>query len=199
MPPKFKFTPDEIIAAAFELVRTGGWPALTTRTLADKLGSSARPIYSFFKSMEALNREVVRLAVDLLYEYMTKERTGDPWQDHGIGYVLFAYRENHLFMCVNDEKHIRYFKQYGDVIWNTLTESLSDYPPFRDLSPEQVYHLQAMRWLLAHGLAFQASTPPPGVWDENKLSRTIQTGSIAVYEGMMKQFAAQGEQWLLIE
>ena len=191
MPPKFKFTKEQIIDSGFDIVRRSGWSGLSTRSLAEGLGSSARPIYSFFKSMKELEREIVKRAVDLLYRYMIQERTGDPWHDHGIGYVLFAQDERHLFRGCNDENHIEYFKEYGDVIWETLTASLSDYPLFKGLSREQIYTIQVTRWLYAHGLAFQVSAPPPGIWEEEKIIFMMQQGSTAVYEGLMKQLCPQ--------
>ena len=174
MPPKFKFTKEEIINSGFKIVRRSGWRGLSTRSLAEELGSSARPIYSFFKSMQELEEEIVKRAVDLLHRYMTRKRTGDPWQDHGIGYVMFAQEEKHLFRGCNDEAHIEYYKKYGDVIWATLTASLSDYPLFEGLSQELIYRLQVTRWLFAHGLAFQVSYPPPGIWDDEKIVLMMQ-------------------------
>jgi AcrR family transcriptional regulator len=184
MPPKFKFNKEEISVAAFEIVRRNGFKALSTRSLAAELGSSARPIYSFFKSMTELEEEVVRQAVDLLYKYMVRKRTGDPWIDHGIGYVMFALREKHLFRAVNDENHIVYFKKYGDLIWVTLTGSLSDYAAFKGLTEEQIYKVQVTRWLFVHGLAFQASNPPPGTWDIKTIKNVITEGSIAILDGL---------------
>ena len=188
MPPKFKFTKEEIIESAFKIVRRKGWGALTTRSLADKLGSSPRPIYSFFSSMAELEEEIVKMAVDLLYKYMIRKRTGEPWYDHGIGYVMFALKEKYLFRAVNDENHIAYFKKYGDLIWNTLTGSLTGYPPFQGLSEEQIYKIQVTRWLFAHGLAFQANNPPPGTWDNKTIITLMQEGSLAILDGLKKQF-----------
>lgn len=190
MPPKLKFTKEEITETAFNLVRQKGWSSLTTRILAEELGSSARPIYSFFRSMDELEEELVKKAVDLLYDYMIRERTGDPWHDHGIGYVLFAMDEKHLFTGCNNEKNIKHFKAYGEIIWATLTASLSEYPPFQGLSQEQICQVQATRWLLAHGLAFQVSNPPPGVWDEEKINLMMQQGSVAIVEGLRMQFVS---------
>lgn len=190
MPPKFKFTKDQIVESALNIVRKGGWEALTTRFLAEELGSSARPIYSFFRSMVELEEEISKKGVDLLYKYMIQKRTGDPWHDHGIGYVMFAQDEKCLFRGLNDEKHIKYYKEYGELIWNTLTNSLSDYQPFQGLSEEQIYQIQLTRWLLAHGLAFQVSNPPPGVWDDEKIVFTMQQGSSAILEGLKQQFAS---------
>jgi AcrR family transcriptional regulator len=188
MPPKFKFTRNEIIDAAFSIVRQKGWGGFSARALADDLGSSSRPIYSFFNAMDQLEQEIVKKGVDLLYDYMTRVRTGEPWQDHGIGYVMFAQNEKCLFRGMNDDKHIAYFKKYGDVIWQTLTASLTDYAPFQGLSKDQIYQIQVARWLFAHGLAFQVSNPPPDTWDDDKIVEMMLTGSTAIYDGMMKKF-----------
>ena len=189
MPPKFKFTKSEIIGAAFELVREKGWTVLSTRTLAEVLGTSARPIYSHFKSMDELEEEVAKRGVDLLYQYMIQARTGDPWHDHGIGYVLFAKEEKRLFRGLNDEKRIKYYKKYGEIIWDTLTKSLAEYLPFRGLSEEQIYQVQLTRWLLAHGLAFQVANHTPDVW-AGQVVLTMQQGSTAILEGLKQQFVS---------
>jgi AcrR family transcriptional regulator len=191
MPPKFKFTKEEILDAAFKIVRRKGWGALTTRSLGVELGSSSRPIYSFFSSITELEEEIVKNAVNLLYKYMIRKRTGDPWIDHGIGYVMFALKEKHLFRAVNDENHIFYFKKYGDLIWATLTDSLSNYPAFQGLSEEQIYKIQVTRWLFAHGLAFQASNPPPGTWDVNTIKTVMQEGSVAILDGLKIQIKSK--------
>ena len=187
MPPKFKFTKEEIVNTGFKIVRHKGWGALSTRSLAGELGSSSRPIYSFFSSISELEEEIVKKAVDLLYKYMIRKRTDDPWLDHGIGYVMFALKEKHLFRAVNDENHIAFFKKYGDLIWNTLTSSLSDYPGFQGLTEEQIYKVQVTRWLFAHGLAFQASNPPPGTWDIKTIRIVMQEGSLAILDGLRNQ------------
>ncbi len=188
MPPKFKFTRNQIIDTAFNLVRRNGWNSLTTRSIAQELGSSARPIYSYFDSMEKLEEEIVKRAVKLLHDYMVQKRTGDPWHDHGIGYVFFAMNEKHLFRGINDERHIGYFKKYGDIIWATLTESLANHSPFLGLTAEQIHQIQLQRWLFAHGLAFSVSNPPPETWSEEKILSVIQSGSRAIFTGLMQQF-----------
>lgn len=134
--------------------------------------------------------EVCKRGVDLLYEFMVQERTGDPWHDQGLGYVVFALEEKRLFRSLNDDKHIAWFKEYGEHIWTTLTRSLSGSPPFQGLTDAQIYHVQLSRWLMAHGLAFQVSTHPPGVWDNDRVAFIMQHGSTAILEGLKRQFAA---------
>ncbi len=192
MPPKFKFTKEEIIDSAFSLVRKNGWHRLTTRTLGEELGSSAKPIYSFFKSMDDLEKELVKKSVDLLYEHMIQKITGDPWIDHGIGYVMFAQEKSHLFRGCNNEKNIKHFKAYGEIMWNKCTNSLLDYQPFEGLTEEQIYNVQLTRWLMTHGLAFQVSNPPPDIWDNDNIVLVVQKGSIAILDGLKRQFASEG-------
>jgi AcrR family transcriptional regulator len=188
MPPKF--TKDQIVEAAFTIVRREGWRALTTRSIAEALGSSARPIYSFFNAMAEIEEQIVKLAVDLMHDYMTCKRTDDPWHDHGIGYVLFSMKEKPLFRSINDESHISCFKKYGDLIWTSLTAALSAYPPFQGLSKELIHQIQLHRWLFAHGLAFSASNPPPDTWTEQNIIAMIQQGSDAIYKGLVHQYAS---------
>ena len=52
MPPKPKFTKDEIINAAFEIVRTRGEHALTAREVGKYLKTSSSPIFTVFNDME---------------------------------------------------------------------------------------------------------------------------------------------------
>ena len=191
MPPKFKFKKMEIILTAFDIVRKDGWKGLSARSIAKNLGSSTKPIYGYFKSMAQLEEAVVKKAVDLLYDYMIQERTGDPWHDHGIGYALFGLEEKDLFLAVNDKMHIHYYREYGQIIWDTLTSSLSDYTPFQGLTEEQIFKVQFLRWLLAHGLAIQAASQPPGLFDEDNITQTMQEGSDAVITGLKLQIGSK--------
>ena len=66
MPPKCKFTRDEIIAAALDIARKDGLYAVTARSLGEKLGSSSKPIFSIFENMEEV-LEATLLAARAVY------------------------------------------------------------------------------------------------------------------------------------
>ena len=190
MPPKFKFSREEIVHTAFELVREKGWDALSTRAVANRLGTSARPIYSFFAAMADLEKAVVEKGVTLLHDYMTRRYTDDPWHDHGMGYVRFAMAEPRLFSGMTEGHRVDWFKEYGDVIWERLTLSLWDYPPFQGLSQEEIYQIQLTRWLFAHGLAFQACNPPRDVWNQELFDSMMQQSSDAILAGWKARLAS---------
>ena len=59
MPPKNKFTKEEIIAACLDLVREEGKSAVTARAVASRLKSSPKVIFGLFDSMEELNKAIV--------------------------------------------------------------------------------------------------------------------------------------------
>lgn len=54
MPPKFKFSKDEILQNALDLVREEGAAALTTRKLGKRLSTTQSPIFSAYEKVEAL-------------------------------------------------------------------------------------------------------------------------------------------------
>ena len=61
MPPKPKFTREEVVEVALKLVSEKGMESLTARELGERLGSSARPIFTAFRNMEELT-DAVRAA-----------------------------------------------------------------------------------------------------------------------------------------
>ena len=63
MPPKPKFTREQVVDAALELVSKKGIEALTARELGAQLGSSACPIFTAFKNMEELQKEIQTAAM----------------------------------------------------------------------------------------------------------------------------------------
>lgn len=98
MPRKAKFSKDEIVEAALELVRTDGVEALTARALGGALGSSARPIFTVFQNMEEVRREV-DAAAKKVYTGYVKRGLEQKSMFKGVGteYILFAMEEPKLF------------------------------------------------------------------------------------------------------
>lgn len=108
MPPKPKFTKDEIVAAALGVVSKNGIDALTAQALGNALGSSARPIFTIFNSMKEVQDEV-RIAAMKKFESFTPEHLQQmPLFKHiGMKMVLFGVQEPKLyqllFMQENDD------------------------------------------------------------------------------------------------
>ncbi len=153
MPPKQRFSQQEVIEAAFQVVRKKGWQGFSARTIANELNSSTRPIYDYFDSMEHIETEVVKKILAYFIDFLRQARTGDTWLDQALGYVLFAGEEKHLFRCINDEKHTPIQKQFARQHWVTLGEELAADERFKDLPDESRHRIRAARWIMIHGLS----------------------------------------------
>lgn len=100
MPPKFKYSREQIIDSAVNVVRKNGVSGLTARALAAELGLSAKPIFSLFQNMEEVKDEVIHSANSLYQSRIQKamkESEYTPYKASGIAYIRFAQEEKELF------------------------------------------------------------------------------------------------------
>jgi AcrR family transcriptional regulator len=148
-----KFSEDAIVDAAFSIVRDGGVGELSTRSIAERLGCSTMPVYTYFKSKKNLTEKVIERAYEMLYEYQTTERSGDPYLDMGIGYVLFARDERHLFRCMNDKPYVDILKKHNRRHYGSLIEKLSESWFVQGMSEPEVRKFFKQGWIYSHGLA----------------------------------------------
>lgn len=189
MPPRPKFSSNDIIEAAFNIVRKYGWEGLTARSIAHELNSSTQPIYSYLKSMKNLDQEVVTRAMAVMHQYVLKEdRTGDRWVDQALGYVAFAMEEKHLFRCFNDEKHAVMRWKVGETMWNSLAEDLSDYEPFRGLRDEEIESLRTARWVYVHGMATLINSTPVEMFGEGLITELLMDVSHMLCKGYKEKY-----------
>ena len=101
MPPKPKFTREEVVSAALELVSEHGMDALTSRSLGARLGSSARPIFTVFRSMEEVQQEVRRAAMARFEACAEKAMAYTPaFKQLGMQMILFAVEEPRLYQLL---------------------------------------------------------------------------------------------------
>lgn len=98
MPPKRKFSKEEITEAALNLVSARGEKSLTARELGKALGCSARPLFTAFKNMKELQKEVRALAMKRFESFETGCEADMPtFKRAGIKTVEFAKSEPKLF------------------------------------------------------------------------------------------------------
>lgn len=91
MPPKAKFTREEIIEVALSLAADKGIRALTARELGAALGVSTRPIFTAFENMEEVLSEVRKAALAKFEEYARKAQEFTPvYKELGLQMVRFA-------------------------------------------------------------------------------------------------------------
>lgn len=94
MPPKPKFTREKVVEVALTLVGERGMAALTARELGERLGSSARPIFTVFRNMEELTEAVREAAMRKYDAYVGVAEHYKPiFKAFGVRMVLFATEE----------------------------------------------------------------------------------------------------------
>ena len=101
MPPKPKFERREIVEAALDLVSRRGPEALTARNLGERLGSSARPIFTVFQGMDELRQEVRTAAMARFEAYGDRAPKDAPeFKRAGVQMLLFAQEEPKLYQLL---------------------------------------------------------------------------------------------------
>lgn len=106
MPPRAKFSREEIIQAAFELTREKGIDAVVARELGKKLGTSSSPIFTAFENMKEVQNEVLNAATKVFGEYVSDCLKYKPaFKMFGIRTIQFAMEEPKLFQLIYMQEH----------------------------------------------------------------------------------------------
>lgn len=101
MPPKPKYTKEQIIDAALEVVAKNEAEALTAKELARVLNTSTSPIFTFFDSMSEIQSEVKRAAMKRFESYVGKTNSNMPiFKRVGMQMILFAKEEPKLYQLL---------------------------------------------------------------------------------------------------
>lgn len=101
MPPKPKFTREEIVQTALDVGSRKGVEALTAKELGDALGSSARPIFTVFTSMKEVQDAVRAAAMRRFESFAEQKLPGMPlFKQVGMRMVLFGAREPKLYQLL---------------------------------------------------------------------------------------------------
>ena len=101
MPPKAKFTKEQITKAALGVVSEKGAQALTAKELGAALGTSTTPIFTVFNSMQEVQDAVMLAAMERFEEYAHKAaHLGPVFKQVGMQMILFAKEEPKLYQLI---------------------------------------------------------------------------------------------------
>lgn len=158
MPPKAKFTREEIVGAALAIVRTEGFAALTARALGEKLGSSARPVFTVFQNMEEV-AQAVTVAAKARYGAYVREglsQTEMPaFKGVGVQYIRFALAEPKLFqlLFMSEQPKETTPRNILPAIEEHYEPILASIEDFYGLNEEDAIRLYRHLWIYTHGIA----------------------------------------------
>lgn len=150
MPPKPKCTKEDIIKAAFDMIRENGIEATTARELGKRLGTSATPIFTHFKSMHEVVIEVRKLAMQEFEKYVADSLNYSPaFKQFGIQMIRFAKEEPKLFQVLYMQEHEKsqcyddMFKELGDAAVLCIEVIMKEY----NLTKKEAYQVFRQAWM----------------------------------------------------
>lgn len=96
--PKQRITKEMVVEAAFELAREKGMDHVLVKNIAEKLGCSVQPIYSYCSNMESLRDNVRKRTAAFFQEYVaTRVDKEDYFHSIGKAYLHLSKDEPNLF------------------------------------------------------------------------------------------------------
>ncbi len=155
MPPKAKFSKEQIIETAFLMVREKGLEVLTARNLAAELKTSTAPIFTAFNGIEEVGNAVIDKAKSMYNRYLESGlKDKYPFKGAGIKYIQFAKDEPELFkmlfMSGKGKVEVSHFLPSGDENSPKVQAVLQSFWNIPEEKAKRIYnHLS----VYAHGLA----------------------------------------------
>lgn len=134
MPPKAKYTREEIIEIAFQMARENGIESVVARELGKKMGTSSSPIFTAFKNMEELQLAVRDRAMQEFESFIKDALNYTPaFKYVGVKMVQFSMQEPKLFQLLYMKEHEESQKfedlvyELGDTVEVCVEVMQSDY------------------------------------------------------------------------
>ena len=161
MPPKAKFTKEDIVKVGLEILRKSDISSVTAREIGKHLKSSARPIFTLYSSMSEVIEDTEKEAKRIYSTYVQDGLKKDlAFKGVGQAYITFAMKEPKLFQLLfmkKQDKQIGVNKILPEIEENydAIVNSISDnYPASKETAVDLYRHL----WIYSHGIATLCAT-----------------------------------------
>lgn len=186
MARKVMFTKEIILNAALDITREKGFKAVTARAIGNKLGTSYRPICSFFENMADVQKAVMEKANEIHRNYLKEDMSkGEypPYKASGMAYIRFAREEKELFkLLFMRDRTGEYKTRIADE-----TEMLVDLICKQvDTTREKAKLFYLEMWAYVHGIAAMIATNFYD-WSEELISQTLTD----MYQGLKYKYENQ--------
>ncbi len=151
MPREPVFTREDLLNAALAHLREKGLHDFSARNVTRRIPASTAPLYSHFRSMEALERAALHRVRDILMEFATREYTDHPFLNIGLGIVLFAREEKMLYRTLYMERNAH--RDILEEIGGDLFRIMSAHDTYAQLPERDRRELLQKMSIVTHGLA----------------------------------------------
>ena len=186
MPPKTKFTKNDVCNAGFELLSTQGFKALSARNIAQKLNSSTAPVYASYQNMTTLVEDCLKMGIEKLISYTNIEYTDIPFRNMGLGIVMFARENSVLYKSLFLESNLP--EQYFKPLMERARELLRKDKRISGIPDEAIDELIEKIWIYTHGLAAFVCTNMLEHIDEEYIQKNISEIGALIISHVMKKY-----------
>jgi len=183
VPPVRKFSKEEIIVSACNIIKTEGKESLNARRLATSLGCSVQPIFHNFTSMEDLNKEIYNHIYNKYKEYMFKAHQSKikPYKEMGLAYIRFASDYPEFFKMI-------FMQQTSSTANNIIitddinTDIIASGQELTHLSYEEQHEFHLKVWIFTHGIACLVATNTVKFTDE-EIDKLLENTVLEMFKG----------------
>lgn len=160
--PRQRITKEMVVNAAFEIARNSGMEQVMVKNIADKIGCSVQPIYSYCKNMEGLRLDVVERVCSFVQEFVeTHMDKDDLFRSIGKAYIQLAKEEPHLFriFILHQREGI---SSLDDLYQSETNPNIAEYIADKlniSVSRAKQLHLNMLIYTIGIGTVFSVTTP----------------------------------------
>lgn len=160
--PKQRITKEMVVNAAFELARQGGMEQVIVKNIAQRIGCSVQPIYSYCNNMDGLRNDVCEKVRYFIQEYVALHiDKNDLFRSTGQAYIQLAKDEPHILkiFILQERKNIAslddlYKAEANPQVARSISERLKI-----SLESAKQLHLNMLIYTIGIGTIFSVSTP----------------------------------------
>ena len=154
MPPKTKFTKEQIVRTALEITKKQGIDAVTPQSIAKHLKSSVQPLYSWFENIGKIREAVISEATKEYDKFLlTEDPRYNRFKAFGMNYLRFAKEQPHLYKLLfmtERQKDVGIAEASLDRNKKHIVNVVKE---LHDLTDEQAHDLYIKTWIFCHGMA----------------------------------------------
>ena len=192
MPPKPKFTREEVAATALALIKEKGVSALTAREVAKRLGTTVSPIFTIFTNMEELKWAARDLALKEFESYIGDYQEYFPaFKRIGMKMVSYAIHEPELYklLFMQEHPHGQSFSDTMGELGSMAGTCISLLQRDHDLTQEEATILFEQMWVYTFGIGSLCAMKVCDFSEEeiaNRLGQIFMGQMMLIKSGQMK-------------
>lgn len=164
--PKQVVTQEMILNSAMDITRMNGFESVNARSVAEYMGRSVQPIYSYFQNMDELKDALYNRAMGFYDAFIRANADMSSLESMGEANIKFARQEPNLFRLLFLTK-LNFFHGFSDIYQKMGIESVArNLAAELGTSYEDASEIYVMMIVFTHGIATMLATGGAEIKDE---------------------------------